>query len=67
MRYMLHIQANKILISLPLKKENKSQRKVPTLGKMEVSGKRGQEHGPKAEKDPTERATELGRRRREEI
>ena len=34
---------------------------------MEVQGKRGQETGPKAEKDNTERATGLGRRTREEI
>ena len=34
---------------------------------MEVWGKRGQEDGPKAEKDKTERVTGLGRRTREEI
>ena len=32
-----------------------------------VYGKRGQENGPKAEKDKTETATGLGRRTREEI
>ena len=34
---------------------------------MEVLGKGGQENGPKAEKDKTERAAGLGRRTREEI
>ena len=34
---------------------------------MEVYGKRGQENGPKAEKEKTERAKGLGRRTREEI
>ena len=32
---------------------------------MEVWGKRGQENGPKAEKDKTKRATGVGRRTRE--
>ena len=35
--------------------------------KMEVWGKAGQENGPKAENDKTERATGLGRRTRDEI
>ena len=34
---------------------------------MEFYGKRGQENGPKAEKDKTQRAKGLGRRTREEI
>ena len=34
---------------------------------MEVYGKRGQENGPKAEKDETERETGLGRRTRGDI
>ena len=34
---------------------------------MEVWGKRGQENGPKAETNKTERATGLGSRTREEI
>ena len=34
---------------------------------MEVMGKRGQENGPKAEKDKTERVKGLSRRTREEI
>ena len=34
---------------------------------MEVSGKSGQENGPKAEKDKTEIVTGLGRTTREEI
>ena len=32
---------------------------------MELKGKRGQENGPKAEKDQAERATGLGKRTRE--
>ena len=46
------------------KEKGKNHTKEP---KMEVYGKRGQENGPKAEKDKTERATGLGRRTREEI
>ena len=38
---------------------DKSHTKEPTFRKMEVMGKRGQENGPKAEKDKTERATGL--------
>ena len=49
------------------KQKQEPHKKLPTFRKMEVSGKRGQENGPKAEKDNTERANGLGRRTREEI
>ena len=49
------------------KKKDKSHTKEPTFRKMKVYGKRGQENGPKAEKDNTEIATGLDQRTREEI
>ena len=49
------------------KQKDKSYTKQPTFRKMEVSGKRGQEHGPKSEKDQIERATGLGRRTIEDL
>ena len=44
-----------------------SHTKDSTSRKMEVYGKTSRENGPTAEKDMTERATELGRRTREDI
>ena len=48
------------------KKQNKNHTKSPPFGKWRFRGKRGQENGPKAETDKTERATGLGRRKRGE-
>ena len=52
----LHTPPTKVLISYPLKTNNKSHTKEPTVRKMKVMGKSGQENGPKAEKYKTERA-----------
>ena len=51
-------------------KQNKKQEphiKEPTFQKTEIYGGKGQDNGPKSEKDQRERATGLGRKTRDEI
>ena len=65
---MLHIPPTKVLVSSPPKQNKKTratQKSLP-FRKWRFREK-GQENGPKAEKDKTERTTGLGRRTREEI
>ena len=49
------------------KQQDPHKRAALPFRKWRLREKRGQENGPKAEKDKTERATGLGRRTREEI
>ena len=51
----VHIPPTKVPNSSKTKQKNHT--KEPTFRKMEVHGKRGQENGPKTEKDKTETAT----------
>ena len=66
---MLHIPPTKVKYSSPnrSKKQKQEPHELAYLSEKEVVGNRGQENGPKAKNDTTERATRLSRRTREEI